>query len=173
MKYTRLTSERPRGFTLIEVLIYIVLVGGLLLTTSAFFSMTIESRIKNQTIAEVNQQGASAMELITQTLRNADSITAPAAGATASSLTVAVPTGSLSPTIVSLSGSALQIKEGAAAAVPLTGDDVQISSLTFKNLTRSGTFGVVQISFVVSHTNQIGRNEYEYQKTFTTSVALR
>ena len=165
--------KRQRGFTLIELLLYVSIVGGLLMAISMFFATTLESRVKNQSISEVNQQGGVVMEYVTRTIRNADSITTPAAGASAASLTVAVPTGSLSPTILNLNGTVFQVKEGAATAIPLTNSKIQVSSLSFKNLTRSGTPGVVQISFVVTRTNTSNRNEYSYQKTFTGSAALR
>ena len=166
-------TNKQRGFTLIELLLYVSIVGGLLMAISMFFATTLESRVKNQSISEVNQQGSAVMEYITKTIRNSDSITTPAAGASAASLTLAVPTGSLSPTIFDLNGTAFQVKEGAAAAIPLTNNKVQISSLSFKNLTRSGTPGIIQVSFIVSRTNTSNRNEYDYQRTFTSSAALR
>ena len=165
--------NKTAGYTLIELLLYITLAGMLLVSLTMFFGMSVDARVKTQSVTEVNQQGASAMEYIQQTVRNASSISAPAAAASASSLTVVVPTASLSPTIFSLNGTVLQVKEGTAAAIALTNDDVQITNLTFTNLTRSGTDGVVRISFTVSRTNTSGRNEYDYSKTFTTTVAIR
>lgn len=165
-------SSTQRGYTLIELLLYIALLGILLPGVVGFMGLAVETRVKNQSIAEVNDQGMAAMDYITQTLRNASSITAPAAAASAGSLTITVPTGSLSPTIFDINGTTLQVKEGSAAAVALTSDTVQISNLTFTNLTRSGTAGAVQVSFTVSRTNPAGRNEFEYQKTFTTTAEL-
>lgn len=166
-------TSRTSGFTLIELLLYVAIVGSLLTAASLFFATTAESRIKNQSMTEVNEQGTLLMEQITQTIRNADSITAPAAGATAASLTVAVPTAGLSPTIFDLNGNTLQIKEGTGATVPLTNSKVTVSGLSFKNLTRSGTPGIIQVSFTISRVNTAGRNHYDYQKTFTSSAALR
>lgn len=165
--------KKNAGYTLIELLLYISLAGILLVSLTMFFGMSVDARIKTQSVTEVNQQGALAMDYIQQTVRNATSISAPAAAASGSSLTVVVPTGSLSPTIFNLSGSILQVKEGSAAAISLTNDDVQVTNLTFTNLTRSGTDGVVRISFTVSRTNPGGRNEYDFSKTFTTTVAIR
>jgi prepilin-type N-terminal cleavage/methylation domain-containing protein len=91
------------GFTLIELLLYVTIVGSLLLAITGFFTFTVESRIKNQTITEVNQQGAAIMEQITQTIRNATAVTSPALGASGSSLNLTVPTASLSPTVFDLS----------------------------------------------------------------------
>ena len=323
-----------RGFTLIELLLYTSIVGSLLLAITGFFGLVLESRVKNQTIIEVDQQGMAALERITQTIRNASSITSPSTGATGSSLTLAMPTAGINPTIFDISGGstilgynsdggstdsddnnfmnatkftasasgtistlyafvgptigsspnnkaqmalyngdangpttliasssdttltasswnafpissvsvtsgtiywlayntngtasaqnnlryhigttnqtkfaartygtwpatwsggtfsnfedsmyapistggssgALQIKEGAGAALPLTNDHVQVTGLTFKNLSRPSTRGVVQVIFTVSRLNPGGKNEYDYQKTFTGTAALR
>jgi prepilin-type N-terminal cleavage/methylation domain-containing protein len=168
-------NTKQAGFTLIELLLYVSIVGTLLMSVTLFFVTTTNSLVKNQTVSEVDQQGQYAMELITQTIRNANSITLPTAGSAASaSLTLVVPTGSLSPTVFNLDGSnALQIKEGTAAELPLTNSKVQISNLQFTNLTRSSTPGIVQVSFTVSRVNSTGKSEYSYQKTFTSSAALR
>lgn len=166
-------SARQRGFTLIELLLYVGIVGSLLTAVVLFFGTTVDSRVKNQSISEVNQQGVLAMEYITGTLRNATSVTTPASGGSGASLTLVVANGTLSPTIFDLNGTTLQVKEGAAVAVALTSSKVQVSGLTFKNLTRSGTPGVVQVRFTLSRTNPSNRNEYDFQKEFVASAALR
>ncbi|HSD55622.1 MAG TPA: hypothetical protein VLA92_00555, partial [Candidatus Saccharimonadales bacterium] len=124
-------------------------------------------------ITEVEQQGSFVADHITQIIRNADSITTPAAGASTASLTLAVPTTSLSPTIFDLSSGVVRVKEGTAAVVPLTSDKVEVSNVTFTNLTRASTPGIVQVKFTVSRVNPNSKNEYDYQKTFTVSAALR
>jgi len=169
-----MTKSTPQaGFTLIELLLYISVVGTLLTSVSIFFGTTLDARVKGQSISEVEQQGAIVMDYILQTIRNADSITAPGTGLTANSLTLVVPTGALSPTIFDLSGTTLQVKEGAGAAVALTNSKVQVNNLTFKNLSRGSTPGVLQVSLQMSRVNPSGRNEYSYQKTFTSTAALR
>ncbi|HSX18142.1 MAG TPA: type II secretion system protein [Candidatus Saccharimonadales bacterium] len=175
MRYRRsdVLKKRQKGFTLIELLLYVAIVGSLLVAVSVFFTTTVDARIKNQSIMEVNDQGLNAIEYITETIRNSSSITSPAAGASAATLTLSVPTAGLSPTVFSLSGTTLQVKEGAGAAVTLTNGKVQISALSFKNLTKSGTKGIIQISFTISRVNTAGRNPYDYQKTFIASAALR
>lgn len=168
-----MNTRRQTGYTLIELLLYVGIVGMLLSAVATFFVTTASARIKNQSISEVDSQGAFALDYIAQTIRNASSISAPAAGATASQLTLVVPTGSLSPTIFSLNGGVLQVKEGAATAVPLTNSKVQVTNLTVKNLSRSGTAGVVQVSLTLSRINNGSRYEFDYQETFTTSAGVR
>lgn len=168
----KITRSNHSGYTLIELLLYVVIVGSFLIALSSFFITSTEARVKGESIAEVNDQGIAVMDHITQTIRNGSAITSPAAAASASALTITVPTSSLSPTIFSVSNGALQVKEGTAAAVALTNSNVQVSNVTFKNLTRSGTSGIVQISFTLTRVNNGGRTEFDYQKTFTSSAEI-
>jgi type II secretory pathway pseudopilin PulG len=168
-----LYSPDQHGYTLIELLLYISIIGGLLTAVTLFFGTAIDTRIKTQSIAEVDQQGALAADTIAQTIRGADSITLPSSGTSAASMSLAVPTVALSPTVINLNGTTLQIKEGGSPVTALTSPNVQVTGLTFVNLTRASTPGIVQVTFTVARTNISGRNEYSYQKTFTTSTALR
>jgi prepilin-type N-terminal cleavage/methylation domain-containing protein len=169
----RTSSTRQAGFTLIELLLYVAIIGVLLTAIMAFFGLTTGARVKNQSISEVNQQGVSAMDQMLQTIRNATSVTTPTTGTSGSTITVVVPTASLSPTTYSLSGTTLQIVEGTGSAVPLTNSKVQISNLTFKSLGRSAANTDVQVSFTVTRTNTAGRNEYDYSKTFTGTAEVQ
>lgn len=95
-------EARQKGYTLIELLLYVAIVGALLTSVTMFYGSAIEARVKGQSISEVEQQGALAIEYITQTIRNANAILAPDMGTTGSSLVLSVPTGSLSPTTFDL-----------------------------------------------------------------------
>lgn len=168
-----MSFKNGAGFTLIELLLYVSITAVLLLSVSLFLFLLLESRVKNQTIAEVEQQGLQAMQIITQTARNAEAITSPAQGASASSITLDVITASSDPTIFDLFGSALRITEGAGSAVAFTNSRITASGLTFQNLSRTGTPGTVRIQFTLTHMNPEGRNEYNFTKTFIGSATLR
>ena len=172
MKYSGIPRSQ-KGYTLIELLLYVSIVGTLLTTIVLFFGVATDARLKNQAISEVNQQGQFAMDVITAALRDADGITTPAAAASGASATVTNSVAALNPTIINLSGTSLQIKEGAAAAVALTGSKVEVSNLTFRNLTRAGTPGSIQVSFTLARANDTGRAGLDYQQTFTTTVSIR
>jgi prepilin-type N-terminal cleavage/methylation domain-containing protein len=160
------------GFTLIELLLYVAISSIMLLAISSFLGTLLQSRVKNQTIAEVEQQGLAVTQLINQTARNAQAITAPTVGANAASATLNVITGASNPTIFDISAGVLRIKEGAGAAVPLTNSRVVASGLNFQNLSRAGTPGTIRVQFTLTHVNNSGRNEYSYAKTFITSATL-
>ena len=169
-------TTNQHGFTLIELLLYVAIISTLLGALTIFLSLSLASRVKNQSITEVNQQGSAILERFATTVRAADGVTSPATGATSSSLTLAVSTPALSPTVFDTSAgppATFQIKEGSGTAIALTSNKIAVSNLSFKNLARAGTPGAIQISFTLSRVNTSGRNEYDYQKTFTTTVALR
>src|SRR3989338_4913053 len=165
--------QTKSGFTLIELLLYVAVSSAILLTASLFLQILLESRVKNQTIAEVEQQGLQVMQLITQTARNAEVITAPAPSASAASLTLDVITAANDPTVFDLADGAIRIKEGEDPMIPLTNSRVTASAITFQNLSRANTPGIIRIQFTLTYVNPEGRNEYNFTKTFTGSAALR
>lgn len=165
-------SLNQAGYTLIELLLYIAIVGSLLTVITTFFGTAVDARVKGQTISEVDDQGTAVMDQITQSIRNAVSVTTPSTGSSGSTLTLAESGTGVNPTVYSLSGSTLQIKEGTTAAIPIASGIIQISNLTFTNLARGGTPGIVQISFTISRLNPSNRNQYDYQKTFTGSAEV-
>jgi len=161
------------GFTLIELLLYTVIIGSLLLGVVSFYGLAAAARVKNQSVNEVNLQGAAAIDIISQTLRSATAVTTPATAASGSTLTMTVPTASLSPTTFTLNGTTLQVSESTGAAVALTNDKVRVVAFSAKNLTRSGGHANVQVSLTLARVNAGNREEFNYQQTFTTSAELQ
>lgn len=166
-------SKSAHGFTLVELLLYISISAIILLVTSAFLATLLQSRIKNQTIAEVEGQGMQTMQIITQTVRNADTINSPIPGISATSLSINTITAGNNPTIFDLGSGAIQIKEGLATVVPLLNSRIIATNLSFANLSRASTPGTIRIQFTLTHRNPEGRNEYNFSKTFTGSATLR
>ena len=161
-----------KGFTLIELLLYVGILSFVLLVVSIFLAALLSANAKNQTIAEVEGQGLAAMQIITQALRNADFVNSPAAGTSAASLSINTIIPANNPTIFDLSGGNIRINE-AGTTVVLNNSRVIVSGLSFSNLSRVGTPGIIRIQFTLTHANPDGRNEYNFSKTFTTAAALR
>ena len=162
-----------QGFTLVELLLYVGISSVILLVTSLFLSALLSSRVKNQTIAEVEQQGVQVMQMMTQTLRNADTINAPSIGVSAAELSINTYTGANNPTIFDLASGVMRMAEGSNPVIPLTNSRVTASGLNFQNLSRTGTPGTVRIQFTLTHINPDGRNEYAFSKIFYVSATLR
>lgn len=169
----RLNNSRSSGFTIVELLLYISISASVLVAGSLFMATLFSGRIKHQAILEVEQQGFMLMSSITDSLRSAEFINSPTAGNSASTLSLDVLTAGNDPTSFGLSGATAQITEGVAAPITLTNSRVTVSSLSFQNLSRSGTPGTVRVSFTLTHVNPSNRQEYNYQKTFYGTSSLR
>jgi len=141
-----------KGFTLIELLLYVSIVGAMILSVSSFLPLLMESRVKNQTIAEVEQQGIQVMQIVTQAGRNANSIDFT--------------------TSFDLSQGVIIMNDG-SGPVALTNSRVVASNLAFQNLSRTDTPGTIRIQFTLTHINPSERNEYDFSKTFYGSATLR
>lgn len=141
-------KKNQKGFTLIELLLYVSIVGAIIFSIAGFLSLSMQSRVKNQAIAEVEQQGVQVMQIITQAGRNAADV----------SFT----------SVFDLSGGVIRQN-----TIALTNSRVVASALTFQNLSRAGTPGTIRIQFTLTRINPSGRNEYDYSKTFYSSVSLR
>jgi len=165
--------KNNQGFSLIELILYIAITSVILVIVSQFMGGILESRVKNRTIAEVEQQGVQIMETITQTIRNAQAITSPSQGNNYSALTLDVVNVVDDPTIFDLSAGVVRIKEGTAVAIGLNNSVVEVSNLTFDNLSKTGTPGLVRVEFTIDYINNSGRQEFDWSKTFYGSASLR
>ena len=166
-------NKRQQGFTLIELLLYVALSGVILLAVSLFFSLVLSVRTKAQSVAEVEQQGTLALQSVLQTIRNASAVTSPSAGATSSSLTLAVPAAAKSPTVIDVSGGVLRIKEGAGSSIALTDSRVSTTDLVFSNLSGAAARGSIRIQFNLGISHASATNEYNYAQNFIGSATLR
>lgn len=169
----KLKSERKKAFTLVEVLLYIALSSVILAVLVAFIGLILQTRARSQTIAEVHQQGDVIMQSILQTVRNAEGINSPTPGNTANTLSVDAVVASIDPIVYALSGTDLTVTEDINPAQTLNSNRVEISNLTFSNLSRAGTPGIVRIQFTVSYVNPDGRYEQDYSQIFYGTAAIR
>lgn len=163
-----------KGFTLIELLLYSGLASIVIATVAAFYASLLSARVNQETISEVEQQGQAVLSQITQAIRNAESVTTPTAAASGSSLVLDVYDSASDPTTYDLSSGAIRICEGSGCtATALTGSNVTVSSLTFRNVTNTGSPGSVRVEFTMNSAGNTTRQEYDYQKNFYATASLR
>lgn len=162
-----------KGFTLVELIIYISLASLILLAITGFFQLHIASRVKNKTITEVEQQGVQILNLISQYVVNASAINSPATGVSSSNLSLQMPTPTSNPTLFSFSGGNLYITEGASLPMVINSPLVEIKNINFENLSKANTPGIIRIEFTLEYISNSNRPEFKWSKTFYTSVSLR
>jgi len=163
-----------KGFSLVEVLVSIAILGIIAVSAASLLTGVMRSERRNGAISRVEIEANYALYQITQSVRNATAVTVPSLAASGTSLTVAVAMiPAQNPTIVARSGTQVTLKRGTAAALPLTTDMVQVTGLTFTNVTANTTKGAVRIALTVANTNPSGAPELAYTKTYYTTVTLR
>jgi len=122
--FKKSAQGEQKGFTLVEMVIYIGAAMIVLGSINGLIFLLISSRAKSWAVAEVEQQGAFAMNNITQAIRNAKSINLPGQATSGSTLNLNVIEVGDDPTIFNLASGKIQIKEGLATTIDLTSDQV-------------------------------------------------
>ncbi|MCK5461075.1 type II secretion system protein [Candidatus Gracilibacteria bacterium] len=159
--------HKRSGFTLIELLLYVAISGIVLMVTSFLLITFLQARIKNQTMMEVGQGGIHVMQIITQNIRNANTVNSPTPATSASILSLSGESFVDNPIVFDVVDGTLRMKEGLAGIpIALTSSRITISNLSFINFARSGTADAVQVKFTISHVNEGGRNEYTFSTDF-------
>lgn len=166
-------KPNPRdAFTLIELILYVGIMSVILITISISLDTLVKSETKSRTVTEVEQQGLSAMDIITRTIRSATEINSPTPGVSGATLSLAIGAPN-NPTIFRVSSSTLEMKEGVGSYIALTNSQVEVSGLEIQNLSRGNTPGIVSVMFTITSINASTRGEYSYNKTFRASANIR
>lgn len=166
-RYTR----ARRGFTLIELILYIAIVGTILLSAVGFLSVILESRIQSQITAEVEQQGSFAVTTLADAIRNADGISTPAAGESDDTLEITAG-GTNSVVSFSVENGTLMENEG-GNKIALTNNRVSVSNFAIQNLAASGTPSAAHINLDVTYRNETGRSIFDFVKNFQSGATSR
>lgn len=138
-------APRP-AFTLIELLLYIALSATTIIAAFHFMLTLSATRTEEGGRIILQQQLRLAADSITLSVRHAQQIdVSSSVFGTASGILALAMSGSMHPTVFSLSGGSVYAREGAQVG-RITSRDLHIEELRFTLLTASGTFGTVQYS---------------------------
>lgn len=160
---------KNRGFSLLEISLYLAILSTLVFGIGAFVNLVSVTRIKNQTMTEVDQQAFQIIENVTQTIRNANTVVFPTIGQISSSLTMV--DGDNNTVVFEIVGDKFTVNRG-NGVINLSNEKVTVENLLFKDLSRVGTPAVIQINFTISYNNISGNQNYNYSKTYVASASL-
>lgn len=175
-KYNLNTS----GFTFIEAILYIALIGIVMSAIVPFALNIITGGVKSSIQQEVSSQARFVSEKIKFEIRNADDLDA--VNSNFGSNLALNPSHKLSlnypspdnPTVISVSNGKVQLKKGLGNAVDLNSADTKVTDLTFTNnssadnKTKNLTFTLI---FESNYTGQ--RQEYKFSENIRTSIEIR
>lgn len=134
-----------KGFTLLEFLLYIGIVGIILLVAGAIGLNVFFGKAKLMAIEEVSQNARFAMEKVARVVRDGQDSS-----------------------IFTLSGGALLQNGTAITSGEVTVTNFQISDISYPN-----TPGTKRIQMTIKLTNPENRQEYNFEKTFYTTANIR
>ena len=158
-----------QGFTLLELLLYVFVASGILLSIVALVAVLIQSRVKNQTISTVEQQGSQIIQLVTQEINNAKIITAPAVGSSSAILQFQDTNGQSEQLSVVSSTLFLNKNNKDYFLNPST---IKVSNWQVTNL-GIASHDSIKIQFDLNYNNLAGLNQYSYVQTFYATANIR
>jgi len=169
--------KKARGFTLIEMILYIAIVSIFLGGVVQLSWNSIYGRVKAQVMEHVNYAARFAGKRIMYEIRNASGINT----VSVNSLCLASIDSARNPTRIYLSGGAIRIGWGGGSAtcstttndVLLTGSNVVVSNVVFTNLTNGAFSKHIQFTYTVSSSATSGRQEYVWSQSYEGSAELR
>lgn len=146
-----------RGFTFIELLLYISIVTIMLSAIIPFAWNIIGSSTKSSTEQEVFSQARYVSERLKYEIRRASGITS--VGATSISLTNFSPD---TTTVIDLSANKARINKNGTGPVNLNSNDTNVTSLAFTDYTSADNKTKnIQFSFTMDDTGASTRKEYQ------------
>jgi type II secretory pathway pseudopilin PulG len=168
----RIKNNKKKGFTLIELIFYIGLFSVFFVSLFLVLNIFYENKNKNSVTIEVEQQGLFISQIISQEIRNSQSIISPIIGNNSSSLSLQSFNVLRSPIIFYLDAGTVMLSEDGDIIDNLNSDRVIISDLNFINNSIIDDIQSINFSFTVSYKNNSGKKQYEYNKDFFGSVSL-
>ena len=166
-----------KGFTLIETIIYVAIIGAVV-TSFISFSLSISSvRNKNYVIQEVQANSRVVMNIIQQKIRLANGINIGASvfDSDPGVLSLSMADALKNPTIISLDNDdgTMQITEGASDPILITSGKVKVSNLIFTNLTPAHGKGNIGIDYKIEYNSTGTDISFNYEQSIRTAENLR
>lgn len=165
-----------RGFTLLELILYVSMASLLLGATTLFFSLFLDSRARATAATEVEVQGATAMEQVTRLVRSSTSITlgsGTACSSTVRRLFLGTDDPQTNPTVIELDPTTctLYIKEGTQKGWPITNEAVSVSGFSVSIL--GSPQASARVGFTLSAKNPGNRTDGQYTRAFIETATRR
>jgi len=165
----------PKGFTLLEFILYFALISIVISGITVFALDVIRTRAKAAVIAEVEQNMRFGLQRVIRTVRQATKVNVGASNFDSATGVLSVDVGSASdsPTVFDLSGGALRVKEGTGPAAALTSSRVNVTSLRFTKDSLSGNNDAVTATIVMSFMSSNPDPVYSYTATASATAVIR
>lgn len=161
--------SRP-AFTLIEMMIFIAVFALVMAVALPLLFASTETRLRQQTIALVEDNAAQLIQNLTRRARNSERIIRPAMGTTTSVLALQHASGSINPIIFGVqTGSLVVIEKDTKWEV--TSSQVAVLDFLIRNTSTSTDRQSLSYSFRISRTIRL-QQPHTYERSFQGTITL-
>ena len=171
MQLDKHTTTEKQGFTLIETIMYIAIIGVVMSGFIAFGLSVSASRGKTYVVQEVQSNARVALSIISRQIRQASDVSSPVESASSSELVLNMPGADPDITFNVVDG-IIYLTEGVSDPIPLVSSKVLISNFQFTNLATAGDKDSIKIEFSIEFRNAVSI-EYSFKENYHTAVTLR
>ncbi|MDO8424314.1 MAG: prepilin-type N-terminal cleavage/methylation domain-containing protein [bacterium] len=176
MKQKRLS----KGFTLIEILVYIGVLVIVVLAVSSFFLWTIRSNAKSKAEIETLESARVAMGILTSEIREANSVYSPTSVFLSSGGQLSLETAKYLPAGETTSfidfylcAKRLCLKKEGQDPVALTSDRTEIESLEFFQVLTTSTAPSIKIDLKINYKTSSAGPGFKASASLSSTAALR
>lgn len=165
-----------KGFTLLEIVIYLAIVGVILSTLSLFLLQLLRVREKTNAISEVMASALLIENRLSEAVRHANDVDEAQSvfGSDPGILTLTMVDVARNPMVFSITADdgQMQVSQAGADPIAITPPDVRVTNLVFTNLTSPTDVGIIQVQFTVEATSSSGEKTFSYDQTFQTVLRI-
>jgi Tfp pilus assembly protein PilE len=162
----------PRGFTLVEVILYVGIVVGMLASAFVVSNNLLIAQQRNNVNGEVFDNAIFVMQRIAWALDDAETINLPLANATATTLSITKASSTENPYVFDTASSIVRLAVAGGSPVALISDRVLIDELTFRHVAPALGPESVRITLRVRNAPYTGLSTYNTSTTLETSIFL-
>lgn len=162
-----------KGFSLLELLIYMAILAGFLIVIVNLFFIISTNSAKEEARAEVQQNLRFAVQQIKADIHSSGAaivVNAPASGAAGNTLNFT--TGGATTDFSVASGVLVRTQSAVAQNITTGKVTVSAASPVFTRIDNTGAKPTIQIILTMSY-NDNGRPDYKFSETVQTTVSLR
>ena len=165
------------GFTFIELIIYLAIVGSILTSMVLFSLRILDTRTKTGTIQQVQANTRTAVDFISRQIRSSENINVGAStfNSDPGVLSLQMADSAVNPTVFQLDqdDGTLTVTQGANPTQNITDQNINVTNLVFTNLTGSNPRENVQIEITIEYNNPENSSIYDASETIMTNVTIR
>jgi len=175
-----MTKKHQKGFTIIEMLVYVAVLSIMIVSVVSFFIWTVNANAKAKAIREVTNNSRIAMDSMIYEIKEAGSIYNPTTAYFSNprqlslQTTKYIPLGEASSYVdFYLCGTRLCMKKESQPAVAMTSERVKVTNLVFSEIQTSPGAVSIQINLTVEYNAPSSRPEYQSSLDSVSVVSLR